>query len=183
MEGESITKNTLDSIFCKCYKLQNTPNMETITNESINKYLSFILDDEYYAINVLKIAEIIGMHKTTPIPNTPPYVIGVMNLRGRIIPVFDLKLKLMFSECIVTEYTCNIVVQVEGNTKNINYFALRVDATDEVFTITSSEIEMDPSIKYQKQDPYICGIFNRNETIIRILDIEQLIVEEDMILQ
>ncbi len=97
------------------------------------KYLTFSLADEEYGIGILKIREIIGMMSITSVPQTPPFVKGVINLRGKVIPVVDLRLRFGMQEIEYTESTCIIVVEIEGQAVTVQ-IGIVVDAVSEVLS-------------------------------------------------
>lgn len=108
------------------------------------KYLTFALADEEYGIGILKVREIIGLMEITAVPQTPSYVKGVINLRGRVIPVLELRLKFGMPTQEYTDRTCIIVVEVASSGGTIQVGTL-VDSVSEVLNIAAEEIEPPPS--------------------------------------
>lgn len=108
------------------------------------KYLTFILGDEDYGIGILKVREIIGILEITAVPHTPDYIKGVINLRGRVIPVIDLRLKFGMQAKEYNERTCIIVVEVQGEDGPI-MVGMLVDSVSEVLNFAGAEIEPPPS--------------------------------------
>src|SRR5258707_291386 len=104
------------------------------------KYLTVVLDNEAYGIAVLKVREIIRLQKITPVPQMPGFVKGVINLRGRVIPVVDLRVKFGL-KAEFTERTCIVVVQVKLSSEQTVHMGLIVDSVEEVVTLTAAEIE------------------------------------------
>ena len=117
------------------------------------KYLTFFLDSEEYGLKILKVQEIIGMMAVTPVPRTPTFILGVINLRGKVIPVLDLRSKLDVSLKEQTEETCIIVVQAERLE-----MGLVVDKVSEVLDISDANIEDPPSFGEVINTDFILGI-------------------------
>lgn len=138
------------------------------------KFLTFFLDKEEYGIEILKVQEIIGVMPVTPIPRLPSYVKGVINLRGRIIPVIDLRLKLSMPAAEFGDETCFIVVK----TKNI-FVGIIVDRVSEVTDIAGENIENTPDIALINTD-YIMGIGKENGRVRILLDIDKVLTEDEV---
>src|SRR5271157_6208192 len=122
------------------------------------KYLTFSLKGEEYGIVILKVKEIIGIMNITPIPQTPPYVKGVINLRGKVIPVIDLRLKFGMEESPYTERTCIIVVDTSGRDKGRSFMGIVVDSVSEVLNIRREEIEDTPNFGVSLENDYFIGM-------------------------
>ena len=120
------------------------------------KYLTFALADEEYGISILKVKEIIGMMSITSVPQTPEFVKGVINLRGKVIPVVDLRLKFGMEATEYTERTCIIVVEIEGTSGAI-LMGIVVDAVSEVLNIKGENIENTPTFGTNLDIEYISG--------------------------
>jgi len=133
------------------------------------KYLTFILADESYGLEILKVREIIGMMAITAVPRTPPFVKGVINLRGKVIPVIDLRLKFGISEVAHTEETCVIVVDV-GSVE----MGIIVDKVSEVLNIAAGEIEDTPSFGVSVDTDFILGLGKANGRVTILLDITRV---------
>ena len=121
------------------------------------KYLTFHLDKEEYGIGILKIQEIICMMPITPVPRTPECVKGVINLRGKVIPVIDLRLKFGMTEIGYTDRTCIIVVEVEGDSGTL-LVGILVDSVSEVLNIKGDYIEDSPNFGTGLNTDYISGM-------------------------
>lgn len=141
---------------------------------SVNKFLTFDLGKETYGIDILKIREIIGITNITAVPQAPEYVRGVMNLRGKIIPVADLRCRLGFPSEEDTERTCIIVADVEGDGSRIQ-IGLVVDAVSEVAQIVPSEIEGPPSLGDDCRTEYIQGLAKLKDKVVILLDIDRVL--------
>ena len=144
------------------------------TGNSEGKYLTFSLDREEYGIGILKIKEIIGMMEITPVPKTPDFVKGVINLRGKVIPVIDLRLRFGMSEDDYTERTCIIVVEVEGQIGTI-LMGIVVDAVSEVMNIKGEDIEQTPNFGTKLNTEYILGMAKTDGKVRILLDIDKVL--------
>ena len=143
--------------------------------ERAGKYLTFVLAGEVYGLEILKVREIIGMLTITRVPHTPPYVKGVINLRGKVIPVIDLRLKFEMPAGEVTQQTCIIVVNVGGVETGI-----LVDKVFEVMDIAGEAIEDAPSLGAEVDTDYILGIGKAYEKVTLLLDIDKVISTESL---
>jgi purine-binding chemotaxis protein CheW len=145
------------------------------------KYLTFKLAGEEYGIGILKVKEIIGMMPITTVPRTPDYVKGVINLRGKVIPVIDLRLKFGMQEMGYSERTCIIVVEIRGQNGAI-LIGIVVDAVSEVLNIRSSEIEETPNFGASLETQYILGMAKMNAGVKILLDIDKVLSTEEVAL-
>lgn len=144
------------------------------------KYLTFALADEEYGIGILKIKEIIGMMPITTVPQTPEFVKGVINLRGKVIPVLDLRLKFGMEEIDYTERTCIIVVEIEG-ASGIILMGIVVDSVSEVLNIKGDEIEDTPSFGTGLDTDYILGMAKMEGGVKILLDIDRVLSEKEIV--
>ncbi len=143
------------------------------------KYLTFLLEDESYGIEILKVQEIIGMQTITRIPRTPEYVKGVINLRGKVIPVIDLRLRFGIEAAEVSRKTCIIVVQVSKSDASVT-MGIVVDEVSEVLEISSNEIEPAPSFGTRVETSFILGMAKTEDSVKILLDIDRIMSEEEM---
>ncbi|MFZ4436970.1 MAG: chemotaxis protein CheW [Syntrophales bacterium] len=143
------------------------------------KYLTFNLAEEEYGIGILKVREIIGIMAITTVPRTPDYMKGVINLRGKVIPVVDLRLKFGIEAKGYTERTCIIVVEITGNNQKIQIGTL-VDSVSEVLNIKASEIEDAPNFGGNLETAYILGMAKTGGRVKVLLDIDQVLNTEGM---
>ncbi len=144
------------------------------------KYLTFSLAGEEYGIGILKIREIIGMLPITSVPETPHYVKGVINLRGKVIPVVDLRLRFGMAEIAYTERTCIIVVEMKspGGTVHIGTV---VDAVSEVLNIKGEDIADTPSFGAEFNSEYILGMAKMGKGVKLLLDIDRVLSSEELV--
>jgi len=143
------------------------------------KYLTFTLDKEEYGIGILKIKEIIGMMSITTIPQTPDFVKGVINLRGKVIPVMDLRLRFGMDSIDYTERTCIIVVEIDGPAGTV-MIGIVVDAVSEVLNIKGDDIEDTPTFGAKLSTDYILGMAKMEGKIKILLDIDQVLSNEEL---
>jgi purine-binding chemotaxis protein CheW len=142
------------------------------------KYLTFQLGKEEFAIPVLCVREIMGVQEITAVPQTPRYVKGVINLRGKVIPVVDLRLKFALPELDYTQRTCIIVVQIQGEEDQV-MIGVIVDAVSEVLTLQAGEIEDTPDFGNGVSTPYLLGMAKIKGQVKILLDIDQALSVED----
>ena len=139
-----------------------------------SKYLTFTLSREEYGIEILKVREIIGYMDITSVPRTPPYMKGVINLRGQVIPVLDLRSRFDMPEADVTEQTCIIVAEINQQGRRFNV-GLVVDQVQEVLDISSENIEDAPQFGTSVQMDFILGIGKVGNSIKILLDIDKVL--------
>lgn len=138
------------------------------------KYLMFLLNSEYYGIPILKVNEIIGLMEITPIPRTPDFMKGIINLRGKIIPIMDLRLKFKMSERGYDEQTCIIIVEIPINGKE-GFIGVVVDQVAEVVNVLGNEIELPPQYGQENENGFLTGIGKVKEKVMMLLDIEKIV--------
>lgn len=143
------------------------------------KYLTFTLAEEEYGIGILKIKEIIGMLPITSVPQTPDFVKGVINLRGKVIPVMDLRLRFGMMSIDYTERTCIIVVEISGQTGTI-LVGIVVDAVSEVLNIKGDDIEKTPTFGTKLNTDYILGMAKMEGAVKILLDIDQVLSSDEL---
>ena len=143
------------------------------------KYLTFSLSDEEYGIGILKIREINGMMPITSVPQTPAFVKGVINLRGKVIPVIDLRLRFGMQSIDYTERTCIIVVEIVGQAGTVQ-IGIVVDAVSEVLNIKAEDIEEPPTFGVKLNTAYILGMAKVEGGVKILLDIDQVLSAEEI---
>jgi purine-binding chemotaxis protein CheW len=143
------------------------------------KYLTFTLAEEEYGIGILKIKEIIGMLPITSVPQTPDFVKGVINLRGKVIPVLDLRLRFGMPAIDYTERTCIIVVEIAGNSGTI-LIGIVVDAVSEVLNIKGDDIEKTPTFGAKLNTDYILGMAKMEGGVKILLDIDRVLSNDEL---
>lgn len=141
------------------------------------KYLTVVLENEAYGIAVLKVREIIRMQKITPVPQMPAFVKGVINLRGRVIPVIDLRVKFGV-KAEFAERTCIVVVQVKLPTEQTVQMGLIVDSVEEVVTLAANEIEPTPDFGARISTEYLLGMAKVKGAVKTLLDIDRVVAPD-----
>ena len=155
------------------------------SGEKENKFLTFCLGQEEYGVEILRVREIIGIIGITPLPQMPEYVKGVINLRGKIIPVIELRTKFALPSVEYTEATCVIVVEVsEDNDSDHFQMGVIVDSVSEVLDIDRDDIEPAPRFGSALKTEYILGMGKVSqadrEKVIILLDIDKVMTQEDL---
>lgn len=148
-------------------------------DERAGKYLTFHLGQEEFGIRVLKVREIMGIQDITAVPHTPSHVKGVINLRGKVIPVLDLRLKFDLSDLAYTQRTCIIVVQVQGESGLI-LMGIIVDGVSEVLNLNGADIEDTPDFGANLSTPYILGMAKVKGKVKILLDIDQVLTSQEV---
>ena len=144
------------------------------------KYLTFELDAEEYGLEILKVKEIIGIMNITSVPQTPDYVKGVINLRGKVIPVIDLRLKFSMEPLEYSDRTCIIMVDIAGTSGKKVMVGIVVDSVSEVLNIKGDEIEDSPSFGSSLSTEYIMGMAKVKRGVKILLDIDQVLNAEEL---
>ena len=139
------------------------------------QFLTFRLDGQEYGIAILKVQEIKGWDKMTPIPNSPPYVKGVLNLRGVIVPVFDLRLRFGLPETVRDAFTVIIVVNIGGRMAGIV-----VDAVSDVINVSLEQQCAAPEYEGQQNREFIKGLAQVDDKLLILLDIDRMVNPETL---
>jgi purine-binding chemotaxis protein CheW len=147
--------------------------------EKEGKYLTFTLAEEEYGIGILKVKEIIGMMTITTVPQTPDFVKGVINLRGKVIPVMDLRLRFGMEAIDYNDRTCIIVVEIEGSAGTIQ-IGIVVDSVSEVLNIKGEDIEETPTFGAKLNTDYILGMAKMESSVKILLDIDRVLNEKEV---
>ncbi|MCP3921950.1 MAG: purine-binding chemotaxis protein CheW [Desulfobacterales bacterium] len=143
------------------------------------KFLTFTLAGEEYGIGILKIKEIIGMMAITTVPQTPDFVKGVINLRGKVIPVMDLRLRFDMESIDYNERTCIIVVEIEGESGTIQ-IGIVVDSVSEVLNVKADEMEETPTFGTKLNTEYIMGMAKMEGGVKILLDIDRVLNADEI---
>jgi purine-binding chemotaxis protein CheW len=147
--------------------------------EICGKYLTFNLIDEHYGINVDHILQIIAIPDVTPIPKTPEFVKGVINLRGKIIPVIDLRLKFKLPSQEYNDRTSIVIIKVKVDSNEI-YIGIIVDKVLEVLDIHNQDIEKTPEFGVQLDTEYLLGMAKVKNKVVSLLNINKVLTEEEL---
>ena len=159
---------------------KNLLSKEMSFEKQEGRFLTFLLDENGYGIPILKVSEIIGLVDITPVPKTPDFIKGVINLRGKIIPLMDLRLKFSMQERAYDQNTCIIIINIEIK-NSIKQIGVIVDIVSEVCNIPASEIEEPPSYNSENEDNFLIGVGKIKDKVIMLLDIEKVIFTADLI--
>ena len=144
------------------------------TDERAGKYLIFGLGSEEFGIQVLRVREIMGVQDITAVPQTPSHVKGVINLRGKVVPVIDLRLKFGLPATDYTQRTCIIVTQVQGGSAPV-MMGIVVDGVSEVLNLSGSEIEDTPDFGDSAGTQYLLGMAKVKGKVKILLDIDRVL--------
>jgi purine-binding chemotaxis protein CheW len=144
------------------------------------KYLTFKLVDEEYGLEILKVREIIGLLPITNLPRTPVFVRGVINLRGKVIAVIDLRKKFELDVMDDTDQTCIIVVDVTGTNGGVVEMGILVDSVSEVLDIKGEDIEESPSFGTNVDTAFILGMAKTKGSVKILLNIEKVLSPADL---
>jgi len=153
--------------------------VSTSTDARSGKYLTFQLGNEEFGIRVLKVREIMGIQEITAVPQTPGHVKGVINLRGKVVPVIDLRLKFGLPQAEYTQRTCIIVTQVQGEAGLI-LIGVIVDGVSEVLNLASSDVEDTPDFGEDLAAEYLLGMAKVKGKVKILLDIDKVLSAQDL---
>ncbi len=156
-----------------------TEQLNKAIMEKEGKYLTFALGAEEYGLEILKVREIIGYMDITAVPQTPEHVKGVINLRGQVIPVIDLRAKFGMDTAEVTEETCIIVVEITQGSRQFQT-GIVVDHVSEVLDIDGNDIEESPQFGTSVNTDFILGMGKIGESVKILLDIDKVLVGDEL---
>jgi purine-binding chemotaxis protein CheW len=154
-------------------EISATSGMESVA--SSGQFLTFTLQNEEYGIEILKVQEIKGFSKITPIPNAPSFVRGVMNLRGTVVPIIDLRARFAMTEKAYDQFTCIIVVNV-----GTRVVGLVVDTVSDVLNIPNDSIAEPPELASVGDSSCITGMGKLGERIVMLLDTSKLVSADSL---
>jgi purine-binding chemotaxis protein CheW len=152
---------------------QGTSPVSDVGLQLAGKYLTFRLAEEEYGLEILKVQEIIQMQAVTKVPRTPDYVRGVINLRGKVIPVIDLRKKFGITSVNDTEKTCIIVIQIAQNSGRV-VMGIIIDEVKEVLDIKAENIEETPNFGISIDTQFIMGMGKIGQSVKILLDIDKI---------
>lgn len=154
----------------------NMSQIESSHNENgAEQFLSFVLGNEEYGMEILKVQEIKGFSALTPIPNMPSYIRGVMNLRGTVVPVVDLRTQFSMAEVEYNQFTVIILVNIREKITG-----LVVDAVTDVFNLNRSAILPPPEFGAQFDTRFISGVANIGDRLVVLLNIDKLLLDDQV---
>lgn len=153
--------------------------MQKFVTIKTNSYLTFLIGEEVFAANVTKVISILELTKITKIPRTPDYIRGVINLRGVVLPIIDLRLKFDLSITEFTSKTCILVLEIELDNKFVKVGTL-VDSVLEVLEFADVEILPAPSIGSSFHSDFIEGMFKADDSFIMLLNMDKLFSSQEV---
>lgn len=155
----------------------NTATQNEAETGVLQEYLTFILGDEEYGIEILKVQEIRGYDTVTRIANTPDFIKGVINLRGHIVPIIDLRIKFKLGKIEYNEFTVVIILNI-GN----RVVGIVVDGVSDVLALNAAQIRPVPDLVSDIDNKYLLGLGTVDERMLILVDIERLMSSQDMAL-
>jgi purine-binding chemotaxis protein CheW len=154
----------------------------SVTSISVaTQYLTFKLGDEFFAIDVAQVREILDITTITKVPQTPEFMRGVINLRGSVVPVIDMRMKFGMPQAENTVNTCIVVVEVSLENE-LAVFGALVDSVQEVFELEPEQIEPPPKIGIRLRTDFIKGLGKRDNVFIIILDVDRIFSSDELVL-
>lgn len=155
----------------------NVAQMTDLSTDG-SQFLTFTLQDEEFGIEILRVQEIKGISRITPIPNMPPYIRGVMNLRGTVVPILDLRAKFAMPESEYNQFTVIIVVNIGDKV-----MGLVVDAVSDVLNVGEDNIEPAPDLGVEADTAFMTGIAKSGERLITLLNMDELVDVDSVSMQ
>ena len=153
--------------------------MNTDKTNDLNQYLTFQIEEELYALEISKVREILDFIKVTRVPRTPDFMRGVINMRGSVVPVVDLKLKFGLGKTDKTVDTCIVIVEIEID-KELTILGILADSVQEVLELGSTQIEPAPKIGARLNTEFIKGMGKHGEAFLMILDLDKIFTLEEI---
>ena len=144
------------------------------SEDGTDQYLTFMLAEEEYGVEILKVQEIKGWSNVTPMPNMPDFILGVINLRGTVVPIIDLRIRFSMETIPYDQTTVVIVVKVTDEDGNIRTMGIVVDAVSEVHNVARTDLKPAPEFGGTLCTDSIKGLVTRDERMLIILDIDHL---------
>jgi purine-binding chemotaxis protein CheW len=153
----------------------------TMAEQQVSKkqYLSFSLGGEDYGIDILRVQEIKGWEEVRPLPDTPDYVKGVLELRGVIVPVIDLRLRFELKDVEYTPTTVFVVVTVQANGKSFMR-GIVVDTVSDVLDVNEDDVKSAPKLEHAVSNQYISGVVTLAERMVVLLDLDKLFSSDEL---
>ena len=139
------------------------------------QFLTFALAEEHYGVDILKVQEIKGYTAVTKLPNTPDYLKGVLNLRGTIVPIVDLRLKFGMAPTEPTSFTVIVVVNVQERV-----MGFLVDGVSDVLEFSAKDIQPPPELGNKVDITFVSGIGNSNDHLVTLLDVDRVLSDEEV---
>jgi len=144
------------------------------TEDPILQWVIFRLENESYGINVMQVQEVLRYTEVAPVPGAPPYVLGIINLRGNVVTVIDTRLRFALETAETTDQTRIVIIEAENQVVGI-----LVDAVAEVVYLRQSEIETTPNVGNEESAKFIQGVCHKNDELLILVDLEKLMSDEE----
>ena len=148
-------------------------------SEPVSQYLTFTLGTEEYGVDILRVQEIRGWQQVTRVPNAPPHMLGVLNLRGVIVPIIDMRMRFNFAKVEYTPLTVIIVLAVESASGR-HVFGIVVDSVSDVLDVKSSEVKAKPDFGAAVNTDFINGLATVQSHMVMLLDIDRLMSADEL---
>lgn len=142
--------------------------------DPVLQWVTFRLDNETYGINVMQVQEVLRYTEIAPVPGAPPYVLGIINLRGNVVTVIDTRLRFGLSQTETNDQTRIVIIETENQVVGI-----LVDAVAEVVYLRQSEIETTPNVGNEETAKFIQGVCHKNEELLILVDLEKMMSDEE----
>jgi len=160
-------------------QLANNTNLERTDKEFAKKYLTFLLNEKTFAVSILKVKEILEYGTVTPIPKMPNFVFGAINLRGKVVPVVDLRQCLEQQQCEINKRSCIVIIEVAHKNVSTN-IGIIVDAVSKVLDFSTADIELAPQLGESINTEFIEGMGKLNDQFVILLNIDKIVSLEEI---
>lgn len=152
----------------------NSYQAQGTAEDPVLQWVTFRLDDETYGINVMQVQEVLRHMEIAPVPGAPPYVLGIINIRGNVVTVIDTRQRFGLQPGDVTDHTRIVVIETENQVVGI-----MVDAVAEVVYLRQSEIETTPNVGNEETAKFIQGVCHKNDELLILVDLEKMMSNEE----
>lgn len=152
----------------------STYEAKGVVDDPVLQWVTFRLDNETYGINVMQVQEVLRYTEVAPVPGAPPYVLGIINLRGNVVTVIDTRLRFGLAQTETTDQTRIVIIETENQVVGI-----LVDAVAEVVYLRQSEIETTPNVGNDETAKFIQGVCHKNEELLILVDLEKMMSDEE----
>jgi purine-binding chemotaxis protein CheW len=149
-------------------------NAAKSAEDPILQWVTFRLENESYGINVMQVQEVLRYTEIAPVPGAPPYVLGIINLRGNVVTVIDTRSRFALPDAETTDQTRIVIIEAESQVVGI-----LVDAVAEVVYLRQSEIETTPNVGNEESAKFIQGVCHKNDELLILVDLEKLMSDEE----
>ncbi|MDH3325426.1 MAG: chemotaxis protein CheW [Gammaproteobacteria bacterium] len=160
-------------------QLTSDVNNRIVDKAQVKKYLTFLLDEKTYAVSILKVKEILEYDTVTPIPKMPDFVFGAINLRGKVVPVVDLRQCLEQKKCEIGKRSCIVIIEVAHNAASAN-IGIVVDAVSKVMDFNFSDIEKAPALGESIDTDFIEAMGKIDDQFVIMLNIDKIMTMEEV---